>query len=125
MLALEHLLQPFGLDSAMRIKLVRHQDQRLDVAALYRAGQFEVYQFLQSRAVFDKCDMLISFLGEAGTHAIFVGAYTVNGVSERGPQRLPKGFLYPQMDVSNHFNYSLTGNNELATHAGLQQRLKE
>lgn len=108
MLALEHLLQPFGLDTAKRIKLVRHQDQRLDISALYRAGQFEVYQSLQGRAVFDKCDMLVSFLGESGTHALFVGAYTVSGVSKRGPQRLPKGFLYPQMDVSNHFNYLLT-----------------
>jgi hypothetical protein len=107
MLAIEHLLQPYGLNLEKRIKLVRHIDQRLDVTALYRAGQFELYQSLQSRAVFDNCDLVISFLGEAGTHALFVGVYAVKNVSKRGPHELPKDFLYPQMDVSNHFKYSL------------------
>jgi len=108
MLALEHLLQPFGLDIARRTKLVRHQDQRIDVAALYRAGQFEIYQSFQSRPVFANCDQIVSFLGGEGTHAVFVGVYDVNDVTGPCAGTLPVGFLCPEMDVSNHYYYTLT-----------------
>lgn len=108
MLALEHLLQPFGLDISRRTKLVRHQDQRIDLGALYRAGQFNIYQSFQSRPVFSKCDQIVSFLGDVGTHAVFVGVYHVEGVTGPCPGKLPDGFLFPDMNVSNHYLYSLT-----------------
>jgi hypothetical protein len=106
-LALEHLLQPFGFDACLATKLVRHQDQRFDLAALYRAEQFEFYQSIQSRPIFANCDQIVSFFGREGTQAMFVGVYRVREV--RGPALwpLPEGFLYPQMDVSNHYSYTL------------------
>jgi len=108
MLALEHLLQPFGLDISRRTRLVRHQSQRIDIAALYRAGQFDIYQSFQSRPVFSKCDQIISFLGEAGTHAVFVGVYHFDGVTGPCTGQLPDDFLFPNMNVSNHYLYALT-----------------
>jgi len=108
MLALEHLLQALGFDISRRTKLVRHQEQGIDVEALYRAGQFEIYQSYQSRPVFANCEQIISFLGGAGTHAVFVGVYRMNGVDGPEPRKLPKGFLFPDLNVSNHYAYALT-----------------
>jgi hypothetical protein len=107
MLAFEHLLAPFGFDPSRRIKLVRHQDRRYDIPELYRRGQFDTYQMFQKRAVFDRCDTLISFLGEEGTQAVFVGVYSVDGVTPPRAWPFPKDFLYPEMNVGNHYRYSL------------------
>lgn len=107
MLALEHLLQPLGLDTTRSTRLVRHLDSRIDIPALYRAGQFDIYQCFQSRPVFSRCDQIISFLGETGTLAVFVGVYHLEGVSALGKKKLPAGFLFPQMNVSNCYQYIL------------------
>lgn len=107
MLTLEHLLQPFGLDISRRTKLVRHQDHRVDLSALYRADQFDIYQSFQGRPVFSNCDQIVSFMGDAGSHAVFVGVYQVEGGSAPCQGKLPEGFLFPNMDVSNHYFYTL------------------
>lgn len=107
MLTLEHLLQPFGFDSSRRTKLVRHQEQGIDVAALLRAGQLEFYQTFQGRPVFANCDQIVSFLGGVGTQAIFVGVYEVLGVSGPRAIKLPGDFLYQHMDVSSVYVYNL------------------
>ena len=107
MLTLEHLLQPFGLDTSRRTKLVRHREQGIDVAALLRTGQFEFYQTFQSRPIFANCDQIISFLGGVGTQAVFVGVYEVLGVSGPRSIRLPKGFPYPEKNVSSVYVYDL------------------
>jgi hypothetical protein len=107
MLTLEHLLQPFGLDTSRRIKLVRHQEQGIDVAALLRAGQLEFYQTFQGRPVFANCDQIVSFLGSVGTQAVFVGVYQVLGVSGPCAMELPEDFLYPEMNVSSVYVYDL------------------
>ena len=106
-LTLEHLLQPFGLDVSRRTKLVRHQEQGIDVAALLRVGQLEFYQSFQGRPVFANCDQIVSFLGGVGSQAIFVGVYEVLGVSGPCAIELPKDFLYPEMNVSSVFVYNL------------------
>lgn len=111
MLTLEHLLLPFGFDPLRPTKLVRHKEQMIDVAALHRIGQFELYQSFQSRPVFANCDQIVSFLGTVGTHAVFVGVYDVNGVAAPCARKLPSGFLYPNMNVSNHYLYSLERDN--------------
>lgn len=108
MLALEHLLQPFGFDLSRRTKLVRHQEQRIDMAALRRVGQFDIYQAYQGRPVFANCDQIVSFLGGDGTQAIFVGVYDVNDVDGPAAWKLPKGFLYPAMNITSHYRYGLT-----------------
>ena len=100
MLTLEYLLQPFGLDTSHRTKLVRHQEQGIDIAALHRAGQLEFYQTFQSHPVFANCDQIVSFLGSVGSQAVFVGVYEVLGVSGPRAIELPDGFLYPGMNVS-------------------------
>ena len=87
--------------------MARHQDQRIDVAQMYRTGHFEAYQSFQSRAVFDKCETLISLLGGAGTHATFIGVYEVGAVLGPGARKLPSDFPYPQLDVSKCFHYTL------------------
>lgn len=107
MLYLEHLLAPFGFTSTSRVKLVRHQDSRMDVKELRRAGQFEHYQALQSRPVFDNCDMLVSFVGGGSTLSTFVGVYHLSGQRTHGVSSHPPGFIYPQWDVSQHFEYRL------------------
>jgi len=106
MLAIEHLLTPFGFDLTKKYKLVRHQDKNYDVQKLYRAGQLEVYQSYQGDPVFDKCDAIISFLGSEKNHALFVGVYWVEGRIDNGIPKLPADFIYPQME-SDKYYYSL------------------
>jgi hypothetical protein len=106
-LALENLLTPFGFDQSRPTKLVRHKDKRLDVDLLYRAGQFEEYQSLQKREVFSNCKTLISFVGRSGTHALFVGIYHVVRVEGPKAHALSIDFKFPEMDVSNHYLYTL------------------
>ena len=107
MLTLEHLLQPFGLDTSRRTKLVRHKEKRIDVAALLKAGQLEFYQTFQDGPVFAGCEQIVSFLGGVGTQAVFVGVYEVLGVSGPRAIELPEDFLYPEMNVSSVYVYDL------------------
>ena len=90
-----------------RTKLVRHQEQGIDVAALHRVGQFEFYQSFQGRPVFANCDQIVSFLGSVGSQAVFVGVYEVLGVNGPCNIKLPKEFLYPEMNVSSAYVYNL------------------
>jgi hypothetical protein len=76
MLALEHLLQPLGLELVpikKTVKLIRHVDQRVDVAKLYRddRGRFELYQAYQSGPVFSTSELLVSFLGRGECQAVW------------------------------------------------------
>jgi hypothetical protein len=54
-----------------RVKLVRHEDRRVDVAELYRQGRFELYQSYQADHVFRKA-LLEAFTGLQGTFQRFV-----------------------------------------------------
>lgn len=120
MLTLEHLLQPFGFDCSRRTKLVRHQEQGIDIAALLRAGQLEFYQTFQGRPVFANCEQIVSFLGGAGTQAVFVGVYEVRGVSGPRAIKLPTDFLYQHMNVSSVYVYNLARDKRFDT---LRERL--
>lgn len=107
MLTMGGILGHFGFEPNVKTKLVRHQDQRFDVARLYRAGQFETYQSFQSRPVFEGTERVVSFLGRPGTTALFVGVYDVMGVEGRRDFKLPEGFLFPTMGATNCFRYDL------------------
>jgi hypothetical protein len=107
MLNLHSVLLPFGFDATRPTKLVRHQDQRYDVEQLYRLRQFEFYQSVQSRPVFDGCEQVVAFLGRPGTHAVFVGIYAVTGVSGPNKFAVPPGFLYPEMGTHLYYRYEL------------------
>ncbi|MDG0789953.1 hypothetical protein OMP38_03115 [Cohnella ginsengisoli] len=61
-----------------KVKLVRHQDPNYDTKLLHKIGMLEFYQSIQSNDVFGNCDYILSFLGEEGRKAIFIGAYQKN-----------------------------------------------
>ena len=107
MLTLKSLLLPFGFEPAIPTKLVRHQDQRFNVQELYRLGQFEFYQQVQSKLVFADCNRIISFLGWSGTYALLVGIYDVLSVDGPKDCPAPVGYLYPNHDTTNHYRYEL------------------
>lgn len=88
MITLGELLQPRGLDTSKRIKILRHQDKRIDLGRLLRRDRslFEVYQADQGKPVFT-CDQLLSFVKtEHGT--LFAGAYDVQGCARGSHMRL-------------------------------------
>ncbi len=62
-----------------RVKIVRHRDSRFDVEEILRTGWIETYQQYQGDAVFDNCDLLLSFIGEAENRCRFLGVYKVHG----------------------------------------------
>ena len=96
-LNLQSLLLPFGFDPDPKIltKLVRHQDSRFDVQRLYREGHFEFYQSIQSRKRFHGCRRIISFLGQSGSLAAFVGVYDVRGTEGPREFALPAALRTP------------------------------
>ncbi len=60
------------------IKLVRHtREKGKDIEQLYKQGLFEVYQSVQGKPVFDKCDYIMSFIATDGDCCSYVGTYKV------------------------------------------------
>ena len=99
------ILQLRGLDTSMRIKMLRHMDSRYDLRKLYRSGQIGSYQAVQSRDILGKCDTVISFLGTEGTRAIFIGVWRVIRGLPAKKLKPPKGFLYPGMYDKAKYSY--------------------
>lgn len=60
-----------------RVKLIRHNLTKEEIAANYERGYLELYQSVQNHARFRDCDMVISFLGTEGTNGVFQGCYRV------------------------------------------------
>ncbi|MBP3768437.1 MAG: GIY-YIG nuclease family protein [Prevotella sp.] len=83
MITIQELLYNRGLDRSASTKLVRHKDRRLDLYNLYRTDRaaFLRYQCHQERDVFSKVDYIVSFVGEDGVQARFVGVWKVEGKS--------------------------------------------
>lgn len=86
------LLKLRGLDTNKRIKLVRHKDARQKQSIngrevegnpydWYRNDKdiFIAYQSEQHRDVFKNVDYIVSFIGENGTIARFIGIYQIEG----------------------------------------------
>ena len=57
-----------------RVKLIRHNLTKEEIAANYERGYLELYQSVQNHARFRDCDMVISFLGTEGTNGVFRAA---------------------------------------------------
>ena len=91
------VLEPFGFHRGCRGKLVRHQHlPKYDMEELKRSGWFELYQQYQGRAVFEKTDRLVSFIGAKGRWARFVGVYDIleRLPASRGP--MPRDCPHPE-----------------------------
>jgi hypothetical protein len=90
------LLEIRGFDPKCRAKLVRHQDKRFDIPTLIRDGWFDLYQAHQAREIFGDCDYIVSFTGDGGTRAKFLGVYRVLGVRQSRPTDIPRNSPFGQ-----------------------------
>lgn len=99
MITIQELLYNRGLDRLAKIKLVRHKDKRLDLYNMYRTDRnsFLDYQNSQSKDVFRDVDYIVSFIGEEGVLARFIGVFRIIGKEEIG-----NGFKYKMSDVSGY-----------------------
>ena len=79
MITIQELLFNRNLDKSAKIKLVRHKDGNYDLYDKYRHEPewFLAYQGSQARPVFRNVDYIVSFLGEEGTLARFIGVYKI------------------------------------------------
>ena len=79
LITIQELLVRCGFPKDAKAKLVRHKDHRQNVYDLYRfhRDKFEDYQAIQSKPVFHELDYIVSFIGEEGRRARFVGVYRV------------------------------------------------
>lgn len=107
MLTLTSLLALYGFDDQVQTKLVRHQDSRRDVNLRWRQGQLEPYQAYQSHPVFQGAQRLVSFIGQPGTGALFVGVYDVLGVKRTDKFQLLRDFPYPETGTGWQYEYDL------------------
>ena len=76
-----------------RVKLIRHNLTKEEVAANYERGYLELYQSVQNHARFRDCDMVISFLGTEGTNGVFQGCYRVGGSKPYIRAQFPEDFM--------------------------------
>lgn len=79
MITIQELLFNRGLDKNAKIKLVRQKDSRRDLYTLYRYNKSEFldYQRSQSKNIFKGVDFIVSFIGEEGKFARFIGVYKI------------------------------------------------
>lgn len=56
-----------------RVKLIRHNLTKEEIAANYERGYLELYQSVQNHARFRDCDMVISFFGDGRHEWCFSG----------------------------------------------------
>ena len=76
-----------------RVKLIRHNLTKEEVAANYERGYLELYQSVQNHTRFRDCDMVISFLGTEGTNGVFQGCYRIGGSKPYIRAQFPEGFI--------------------------------
>lgn len=103
----EEILRIRDFDTSKKIRLVRHQDSRFDIREIYEQGQLEIYQSLQSNAVFDDIEYIFSFIGIENTQAIFVGLYRNLGRCKYGELPKKPKFIYEDYLSDDLFWYHL------------------
>lgn len=81
MITIQELLYNRGLDEKSAVKLVRHKDKRINLYDTYRMDRnsFLEYQCAQNRDIFKGVDYIVSFIGEDGVLARFIGIYKIVG----------------------------------------------
>ena len=75
-----------------RVKLIRHNLTKEEVAANYERGYLELYQSVQNHTRFRDCDMVICFLGTEGTNGVFQGCYRVGNFKPYCRAQFPENF---------------------------------
>lgn len=80
-----------------RIKLIRHSLKHARCKVCYESGWLEEYQKIQNENFFNNCDYILSFIGESGTSAKFLGCYKVAGGMHVRRCTIPNGFPVPEM----------------------------
>lgn len=103
MFTITEILKLRGINTTKsKIKMIRHQHPPYDLSELVRRNQFDLYQWNQRREVYN-CEIVISFLGIAGTKAKLVGVYKI--INCNGPinKSWPKEYLYQNMKPGNFF----------------------
>jgi hypothetical protein len=106
MITIQELLYNRGLDRNAKVKLVRHKDARCDLYEKYRTDPkwFYAYQRSQENPVFKNTDYIVSFIGEKGITARFIGVYQVSNEQENtsyNPDTLIDGkYIYDMQEVA-------------------------
>ena len=108
-MTLNDLFKLYGIDiSKSKIKLLRHETQEYDLKEIYNSGHFNAYQSIQSKPWFDKCDFVVSFLGDESKEAArFIGIYKNEGRITPASKIWPKNYPHPKMPRGS-FEYKLT-----------------
>lgn len=75
-----------------RVKLIRHNLTKAEVADNYEQGYLELYQSVQNHTRFRDCDMVICFLGTEGTNGVFQGCYRVGNFKPYCRAQFPENF---------------------------------
>ena len=75
-----------------RVKLIRHNLTKVEVAVNYERGYLELYQSVQNHTRFRDCDMVICFLGTEGTNGVFQGCYRVGNFKPYCRAQFPEDF---------------------------------
>ena len=104
MITIQELLYNRGLDRKASVKLVRHKDRRIDLYNMYRTERnaFLEYQNTQSRDIFKDVDYIVSFIGEDGVLARFIGVYRITG-----KERIKGALNIGNSGFSYSFKYSM------------------
>lgn len=100
MITIQELLYNRGLSRNARTKLVRHKDRRYDLYNIYRTNrqQFLDYQNTQAKDVFKDVDYIVSFVGEEGVSARFVGVFKIDGKTPN----TDGGYTYSMTEVEGY-----------------------
>jgi len=98
------LLRLRGFDASKPTRFVRHQGGDYDIRELIRAGWLDKYQCYQSRPVFDRCEQVVSFVGDEGTKARLWGVHRVAGPRRDGrAEPFPAGCPFEEWTQDPYF----------------------
>lgn len=105
-LYLNDILKRNGLDPK-RVKLIRHSLKHARCRVCYNAGFIDEYQKIQKENFFNGCDYVLSFIGEPGTSAKFIGCYSVGKGKQINEFFKPEGFPVPEMFTESVYLFEL------------------
>ncbi len=100
MITIQELLFNRGLDKIAKTKLVRHKDSRNDLYNLYcnNKEEFLAYQKHQGKDVFKDLNFIVSFIGESGKSARFIGVFKILDT-----KKLKDGSFWYEMEEVNGY----------------------